>query len=335
MATRQPAGRSGLLSRLVGSFWAPPPETAKQPRYSDDALRKLWWLTDVPTFMDDRLVDRLYSAIIRPEYILLQSSETAERSLRRTSTSEVEAAGEISIPAFWKLSGKAKAAEEAGNTLTHGAQVTKQFVHSAERRLQDIITHYGEKHPDRLLFDEPGQSGLRNLSGQILDWDRAVALLEIPGPRPLLFIDLDRSVPIMPMAGGTEAGATVLLSTQMIAEMRKKGKKIPAWPADDDKEVQKKKTEHWKALIRHYDNWIATRVVDHGFGNQHRLEWIDFRLKANTRPKPIHIHFAAAGKYHVGEFAYNIVRRGFKEGLRLVGRLKRGCDVNVIALYER
>jgi hypothetical protein len=126
------------------------------------------------------------------------------------------------------------------------------------------------------------------------------------------------------MAGGTEAGKTVILSAAMIDEMSKRGGSIPDFPADNDVEAQLKKAEHWEALMRHYDNREAMRIVDHGFGSDHRIEWIDFRLKVNTRKRPIHIHFAAAGKYHAGEFAYNIVRRGFKEGLRLVGRFKRG-----------
>lgn len=335
MTTHQPTGRPGFLSRAIALLRPSLPVASAQPRYSDEALRKLWWLTDVPTFMDDRLVDRLYNAIIRPEYILLQSSETAERSRSSTSTSELEAAAEISIPAFWKLSGKAKAAEEVGEALSHGTQVTKQFVHSAERRLQDIITHYGAKHPDRLLFDEFGQSNLRNVSGETLGWDKAEELLEVPGPRPLLFIELDRSVPILPMAGGTEAGMTVVLSAKMIKEMNEQRKVIPDFPADSDTDAQKKKTDHWNALMEHYDNWMAVRTVDHGFGNEHRIEWIDFRVKVNTRSRPVHVHFAPIGKYHAGDFAYNIVRRGFKEGLRLVGQLKRGCDVNVISLYER
>jgi hypothetical protein len=310
---------------------------ADEHRRSDleETARKLWWLTDVPTFMDDRLVDRLYGAIIRPEFILLQRSETAERTRSETSSSSVEGGGEVSFPAFWKVSAKASTAEEAGEGVTRGTQVTKQFVHTPERRLQDLITHYGSTHPDRLLFDECGQSKLRNLMGDFLDWDEAVALLDIPGPRPLVFIELDRLVPIMPMAGGTEAGMTVILSASMIEEMHKRGKAIPDFPADDDPDAQEKKTGHWNALMRHYDNREAMRIVDHGFGADHRIEWIDFRLKVNTRARPIHIHFAAAGLYLAGEFAYYVVRRGFKEGLRLVGRLKRGCDINVISLYER
>lgn len=335
MVSRPPVSRPGLLSKLAETVWPSRPPAEPSAHYSDEALLKLWWLTDVPTFMDDQLVDRLYSATIRPEYVLLQSSESAERSQTKSSTSEYEASGELSIPAFWKFGGKAGVTKEAGQTLTHGAQVTKQFVHTAERRLQDIIAHYGEHHPDRLLFDQPGQPGLTDLTGRRLDWAEAQTLIDRAGPRPLLFAELDRLVPIIPMAGGTQAGATVLLSDLMIDELKKLDRPIPDWPSDRDPDAARKKTEHWDAFLASYDNWAATRVVDHGFGSEHRLEWIDFRLKVNTRDKPIHIHFATLGKHHCGEFAYNIVRRGYKEGLRLVGRLKRGCDVNVIALYER
>jgi len=340
LSTSSSARHHGLLARAAAFIRSrarssQSPARSGAPSPADEALRKLWWLTDVPTFINEALVDRLYSAIIRPEYVLLQRSETTEQTRSLTSSSEAEAGGELSLPTFWKLGAKGKVGAEVGEGSSRGTQVTKQFVQSVERRLQDIISHYGVNHPDRLLFEQAGQSGLVNLSGEGRDWDEAVALLDIPGPRPLLFIELDRSVPILPMAGGTQAGRTVLLSLKMIAEMEKRGGSIPDFPRDDDKNAQKKKTAHWDALLRHYDNREARRIVADSFGDDHRLEWIDFRIKVGTRRRPVHVHFVAEGKYHAGEFAYNLVRRGFKEGLRLVGQLKRGCDISIISVYER
>jgi hypothetical protein len=43
----------------------------------------------------------------------------------------------------------------------------------------------------------------------------------------------------------------------------------------------------------------------------------------------------AHGDYDTGVFAYNFVKRGFSHGLRLVGTLKAGTDVNVLAIFEK
>jgi hypothetical protein len=69
---------------------------------------QLWWLTDVPMFLDERSVDRLHGAIVQPEYVLLQSQETAQRSRAETVTDELQAGLEASIPAFLKIGTQAK-----------------------------------------------------------------------------------------------------------------------------------------------------------------------------------------------------------------------------------
>ena len=42
----------------------------------------------------------------------------------------------------------------------------------------------------------------------------------------------------------------------------------------------------------------------------------------------------AHGDYDTGVFAYNLVRRGERYGLRIVGSLKSQPSLNVLAIYE-
>ena len=48
----------------------------------------------------------------------------------------------------------------------------------------------------------------------------------------------------------------------------------------------------------------------------------------------MHLHLGARGKYDTGVFAYNLVNRTFKHGVRLVGTLKSEPDLNVLAILS-
>ena len=48
-----------------------------------------------------------------------------------------------------------------------------------------------------------------------------------------------------------------------------------------------------------------------------------------------HLHVDAHGDYDTGVFAYNLIRRGWRFGLRIVGSLKSQLALNVLAIYEK
>jgi hypothetical protein len=47
------------------------------------------------------------------------------------------------------------------------------------------------------------------------------------------------------------------------------------------------------------------------------------------------LHVVGRGEFDTGVFAYNFVTRGWKYGLRVVGAIKAGPDINVLAIYEK
>lgn len=322
-----------LISRLLPARPAAAPPAAPQNSLNDHP--QLWWLTDVPLFLDERSVDRLHGAIVQPEYVLLQSQETGQRRIAETGASEIDGGVEASIPAFLKLGLKTKNTEAVSRELSQSRQVTKQFVYTAERRLQEVLVAYRERQPERVLFDRPDGSGLVSLEGKPVGWSEAEALLDQRGPRPLVFLDLAPHAPILPMAGETVEGQTLRLFETLIERFGTREAPIPPFPSDKDPDAAAMKDAHWNALIAAYDNRVALEVVEEGFGGGHRIEWIDYRIKLGSRPKPIHIHFSPRGQVPTGAFAYNFVRRGFKVGLRIVAQLRKGCDMRALALYER
>ena len=49
----------------------------------------------------------------------------------------------------------------------------------------------------------------------------------------------------------------------------------------------------------------------------------------------LHLHVCPHGKSDTGTLAYNLIKRGFKHGLRIVGTLELEPDMNVLAIYEK
>lgn len=326
---------SAVVARLLKGLGLRGDSSADQPGVSPTAVGKLWWLTDVPAFIDERLVDKLYNAIVRPEFILLQSSEKSARTSSDALTGELETSAGLSIPAFFSIGSKARATAASTAALTREEQVTKQFVHSAERRLQEIISVYAKSYPDRMLFDEPGKSTLTTFAGRRKSWNNAERLLDKPGPRPIIFVDLAPRAPILPFAGGSQSGKPVVLIDVVVERLRQQKKPIPAYEKNSAPDAADKSHDYWNALLKGYENWVAIEVINDEFGEGERLEWIDFRMKLSARDKPVHLHCRPAGTLPTGDFAYHLVRRGFKVGLRLVGQLKKGGYVNVLAHYQR
>jgi hypothetical protein len=76
-------------------------------------------------------------------------------------------------------------------------------------------------------------------------------------------------------------------------------------------------------------------AVEEASSHKGRIRWIDYRLPVTRAGDTLHLHVCPAGRYDTGVFAYNLIKRGFKHGLRLVGTLKSEPDMNVLAIYDK
>jgi len=92
-------------------------------------------------------------------------------------------------------------------------------------------------------------------------------------------------------------------------------------------------------LAEAFSSHVAMEVVEFSGmakeeGKSERLAWIDFRMPVGSS-QTMHLHCVPDGRFHTGVFGYNFVRRGFRQGVRIVGTLKAELDVNVLALFDR
>lgn len=308
------------------------------------ALSQFWFLADSPLYIDDLLVSKLFDAIFRPEFEASSRTVTGSRSESTEDVLEAVLAAEASVPTIFKLAGTGKTAFKRSALITKSEAHLELAVKSAERRLERLLTLYAYSYPDRVLWVKPNLLTLSDLQEPQIEqtWDRIEQLLDVPKPRPLIVFELEKGTKLLPMFAERTTGQPIELYDKYLDELKTvdpaKRKLAPIYPSDG--ESQKKQQEYWRFFDEVFDSRLAMRAVE-GAGRikeEARIEWIDYRLfghEKNGKVVPIHLHLIPRGNYPAGTFAYQFIRRGFKYGLKIVGTLKKGYDINVLAIYER
>jgi hypothetical protein len=97
----------------------------------------------------------------------------------------------------------------------------------------------------------------------------------------------------------------------------------PAYYVDkDEKLLAADREEYWKFFEKHFSSTLAMEAIESKVSQDGLLRWIDYRVPVGPGMPYLHLHISARGKYHTGTFAYQLVKRGFKHGLRIVGTMK-------------
>lgn len=290
-------------------------------------------------FIDERLVDRLHDAVIRPQSIVV--SESQQQSLQEAQERRygLSGSGDANIPFVVKMAVKGEFGHTYG--LKEDSSSTKQLSlpRTPERLLEELVAFYLAHFPERTLRVDPVNC-LVQLPGD--DAPYGYEMLEkvfaTEGPRPIVLIDAPKGAKLMPMAG-EYAGKVDVIYEKLMDEVatRHPG---PAKRFDrKSKPNADEKAEVWKYLIDQFDPRSAMFLLEEAGAELDgaRFEWLDFRLPwgKEGNPSPLHLHIVPAEKYSMGTFAHAFVNRGFTNGVRIVGSLKSGGDVNVLAIYER
>ena len=121
-------------------------------------------------------------------------------------------------------------------------------------------------------------------------------------PRMLAFIDVPPGTMLLPQAAELDRGRVVTFFDALT-------------------------TEHWNT-----DEVV--KVVEEAIGDGGRPRWIDYKMTFATGDE-LNLHVMANGDYDSGVFAYKLIRRGWRYGLRIVGSLKSQPALNVLAIYEK
>ena len=111
--------------------------------------------------------------------------------------------------------------------------------------------------------------------------------------------------------------------------------KVPPEMASFPGDRLTKQNAYWKWYAESTTDDQAMKAIERTAKDQ-RIQWIAYRVSLNDGDGPyLHLTVSAKGLYETGVLAYNLVKRGAKHGLRIIGTLKSEPDVNVLAIFER
>jgi hypothetical protein len=300
---------------------------------------RLSWLLDAPLFIDDSSIERLFDAVVRPEFEVQGRvvGQVSEDVRRRLTGVELGGQGGLKLPFLGSFEGstKGKHDREKENRESKSEQISERAVRTSGRQLEEIVAVYVDQHPDKIVFLDT-QGSAANLLGSEL----SISDLRQPDealPRRFVFLDVLPDAALLPMASELQDGTTTLLFKQFIARLWKEGEEQPGYTQDGASEEERRK--YWLTLKGRFDSGVAMEVVEQvgsaaeaGLG---RISWIDFRLPIGDGGDAAHLHIFPDGRYPTGTFAYNLVRRGHHRGVRMVGTLKAGFDLNILAIFNR
>jgi len=297
-----------------------------------DTATSLAWLADAPLFIDKDQVASFYDAVVRPEGVQGKTVISLERFEGQTTKLEGAVEGEVSLSKlvttllpFLDIKAKvsAKAGREGTSSKKRGETVEFHPIETPQRQLVQLTLHYLINLPKRIrVVSDPTQPGW-------YDQDFISGL-----PRALLFVDFPIRTRFTPMAAEVGDGRVVTIYDKLNA----KGKGPPVPPEDGSlttaPEHDAAWAEYWAWFEKNFSSKIATETVEKVIAKNGRIQWIDYRVPLPGQ-WPLHLHVCGRGLFDTGTFAYNLIKRGFNHGLRIVGTLKSDPDLNVLAIFDK
>jgi hypothetical protein len=295
------------------------------------------WLLDAPLFIDEQQIKSLYNAVALPEY---EDDPSVTISTKNVKVVKWGAGGEVKASVggdLWKLffpiSGEATVKGDVGQDKTDETQQEWQLhrVSTPERRLTNLAVFYAANLPDRVWtvdgLDDSGWPSQPASGGDT--------------PKPLVFLDVKPGFPIIPMAAELSEGKVVTFYDRIAAAINGPGQTLP--PEYPNQDVENLMPLYWTWFHDEKPNGgdtslLLMNIVEEAIGAYGRPRWIDCRVPlgpARTQTKSLHLHIKGREKYDTGDFAYGFIRRGKRHGYRVIGILKEGPGLNVLAIYEK
>lgn len=308
------------------------------------ALQRLWWLADAPLFIDEPLVNSFYDAVVRPEFEL--HGKTVGKISESTHSLLIGGGGEgeLGLPSFLSVFGlegkgklKAKADYTGERKKESSDDLEYEAVHTAGRRLEELIAVYvdDERCRDRLLFMDCPLTDIQTLGGDSVPVD-VFAKANNSFPRSLVFLELQPGAVIIPTMCEFTSGGFGTLYEDLVSKLYSQPDldKVPPYPRGDSPTAPAERRAYWRAISERHDSHIAMEVLEASATTGRKIEWVDFRLRLKGDGETLHLHVCPRGLYSAGTFGYNLLRRGNTKGVRIIGSLKRGPDLNVLAIFE-
>jgi hypothetical protein len=304
-----------------------------------DLPPEITWLADCPLFIDEYQITRFHDAIVQPNGQIVQElisrskskKDEDKKTFKIGGSAEVNPASLLgslgSVFSFFKITGSADITQTRGTDKsdTRSLQAEIQYVYTAQRRLIELTVHYILNQPSRLKLVKEVESK---------DWRDPEFIGMVP--RGLIFLDLPVKSMLVPLAMELSSGEIKLVYEELKGKDGMENPPKYPEPSDgiSDSDLLQKRKEYWSWYQKNFNATKAMLKVEELSKNS-RIRWIDYRLPIGTDGDTLHLRAWARGEYDNGVFAYNLIKRGFKHGLRLVGTIKQEPDLNLLAVFEK
>jgi hypothetical protein len=289
-----------------------------------DSMPDLSWLADAPIFIDSQQINAFYDAVVGPAF------RTVELQISAGQTGQLEkSAGArlgVGLPALFpwlKLNADVDARRVTTSGRQEGSNVILQPVESAARQLVELSLHYLVNQPSRIC-----------VVGHESPLPRSDAIAA--SPRMIAFVDAGPGTQFLPQAAELNDGRVVTFFDPLVEKLKHDGGTLPVgYPDSTSTDTGKlQRDAYWNWFADHWNADKAVKVIEDVIGDGGRPRWIDYRTTLDTG-ETLHLHVVARGDYDTGVFDYNLIRRGQRYGLRIVGSLKSQPALNVLAIYDK
>jgi hypothetical protein len=284
----------------------------------------LSWLADAPVFIDGQQIGAFYDAVVGRGFraVQLQLSAGQTEQLERSVEGSMNA-GSSALFSWLKFDVGTEVRRTKSGGRQGGQSVVWEPVESPSMRLVQLTLHYLGNQPDRICVVTRGT--------EVPDGKDISA-----SPRMLAFIDVPPETMFLPQAAELDGGSVVTFFSALTEKLgRDRGSRPAAYPATaTTDEGARQRDAHWKWYADHWNTDEVVKAVEEVVGGGGRPRWIDYRMTFATG-EDLNLHVDAHGDYDTGVFAYNLIRRGWRFGLRIVGGLKSQPALNVLAIYEK
>jgi hypothetical protein len=282
------------------------------------------WLADAPVFIDGHQIGAFYDAVVGREFrtVQLQLSAGQTRQLEKSAGGSVTAGTSPLFP-WLKIGGAADARRMMSLGGQEGQSIVLEPVQSPSMQLVQLTLHY--------LSNQPGRICVVTRGTEVPD-DKDISA----SPRMLAFIDVPPKTMLLPQAAELDRGRVVTFFDALAEKLQQDpDSPRPAYPQDTTTgEGMRKRGVYWRWYAERWITDEVVKAVEEVIGDGGRLRWFDYKMTFVTGEE-LNLHADAYGDYDTGVFAYNLIRRGWRYGLRIVGSLKSQPALNVLAIYEK
>ncbi|MCR9188879.1 MAG: hypothetical protein NXH96_08795 [Alteromonadaceae bacterium] len=292
--------------------------------------KKLWFVVDIPLFIDSQGVKKLYDALSRPEFETVSQTRGSSKQKSQEESVKISGKSTLGLAPFLTTSMSTEFGQKESIAHSESRSLNQEANRSPEMQFEKVIGFYAQNYPERIFWVGSKLSEVKDIDGESYTWSEISEKIEGPAPRPLIIFELQEGSKIIPMAGETVDSKFKMIYENYINQLDYNGD-FPKYSSEPGQ-----REYYWSELEKSFNSTKAMRAVEDSTKDGGRLDWIDYRLigREDDEILPIHLHLAPRGDYNTGTFAYQTVRRGFKFGLKIIGTLKQGEDVNVLAMYE-